>query len=350
MAKKSGISNFTPAQLNTRLKKGELLPVYLLYGPEQGLLQAMAERVMEAAVPKENQPMLLNRLEGEKLGMDQLSALCRTVPFLGDRRCVAVSDFSLDKLGKSDGEAMKQLLTAPTPFTVLLLTYSNPELDLTKAKWKPYLEAIRKVGAICEFAHKTPAELVKALCAYCTKRGGSLSAQTAAFLVDRCGVEYSLLTAEADKLLAYTQGREITQEDIQQLCSKTIERSAFDLAAALVEGRAKDAFTMLEELFALQQKPVMILGAVSASFLDLYRLRLALDSGRSVSQLAQDFGYRNSWRLERMVRQAGKYPLKRIQNCVLALAEADRLLKSSKMEDSVILETAMGRMLSHKNQ
>ena len=160
-------------------------------------------------------------------------------------------------------------------------------------------------------------------------------------------MEYSLLTAEADKLLAYTQGREITQEDIQQLCSKTIERSAFDLAAALVEGRAKDAFTMLEELFALQQKPVMILGAVSASFLDLYRLRLALDSGRSVSQLAQDFGYRNSWRLERMVRQAGKYPLKRIQNCVLALAEADRLLKSSKMEDSVILETAMGRMLSH---
>ena len=266
MAKKSGISNFTPAQLNTRLKKGELLPVYLLYGPEQGLLQAMAERVMEAAVPKENQPMLLNRLEGEKLGMDQLSALCRTVPFLGDRRCVAVSDFSLDKLGKSDGEAMKQLLAAPTPFTVLLLTYSNPELDLTKAKWKPYLEAIRKVGAVCEFAHKTPAELVKALCAYCTKRGGSLSAQTAAFLVDRCGVEYSLLTAEADKLLAYTQGREITQEDIQQLCSKTIERSAFDLAAALVEGRAKDAFTMLEELFALQQKPVMILGAVSASF------------------------------------------------------------------------------------
>lgn len=156
-----------------------------------------------------------------------------------------------------------------------------------------------------------------------------------------------MLTAEADKLLAYAHGREITEEDVERLCSKTIERSAFDLAAALVEGRAKDAFTMLEELFALQQKPVMILGAVSASFLDLYRLRLALDSGRSVSQLAQDFGYRSSWRLERMVRQAGRYPLKQIQNCVLALAEADKLLKSSKMEDSVILETAMGKMLSN---
>ena len=66
------------------------------------------------------------------------------------------------------------------------------------------------------------------------------------------------MTAEADKLLAYAHGREITEEDVEQLCSKTIERSAFDLAAALVEGRAKDAFTMLEELFALQQKPVMI--------------------------------------------------------------------------------------------
>ena len=346
MAKKTSVSNVTPAQLNTRLKKGELLSVYLLYGPEQGLLQAMAERLIGAAVPVENQPMLLTRLEGEKLSMDQLTALCRTVPFLGDRRCVVVSDFPLDKLGKGEGEAMKQLLADPSPFTVLLLTYSNPELDLTKAKWKPYLEGIKKAGAVCEFAHKTPRELVKALCSYCAKRGRTMSANTASFLVDRCGVEYSLLTAEADKLLAYAHGREITPEDIEQLCSKTIERSAFDLAAALVEGRAKDAFTMLEELFALQQKPVMILGAVSASFLDLYRLRLALDSGRSVSQLAQDFGYRNSWRLERMVRQAGRYPLKRIQNCVLALAEADKLLKSSKLDDGVILETAMGKMLS----
>ncbi len=347
MAKKSGVSNATPAQLNTRLKKGELLPVYLLYGPEQGLLQAMTEKIMEAAVPKESRPMLLTRLEGEKLGLDQLTALCRTVPFLGERRCVVVSDYPLDKLGKADGDKVKQLLEQPSPFTVLLLTYSNPELDLTKTKWKPYLEAVKKVGAVCEFAHKTPSELAKALVAYCSKRGGSLSSGTAAFLVDRCGVEYSLLTGEADKLLAYVHGREITKEDIELLCSKTMDRSAFDLASALVEGRAKDAFSMLEELFALQQKPVMILGAVSASFLDLYRLRLALDSGRSVQQLAQDFGYRNSWRLERMVRQAGRYPLKRIQNCVLALAEADRLLKSSKLEDRVILESAMGRMLSN---
>ena len=347
MTKKTSAANVTSAQLNSRLKKGELLPVYLLYGPEQGLLQAMAQRLMEAAVPKESQPMLLTRLEGDKLAVDRLIALCRTVPFLGERRCVVVSDFALDKLGKADGEGMKQLLKAPSPFTVLLLAYSDPELDLTKAKWKPYLEEIKKVGVVCEFAHKTPSELNKALCAYCAKRGGNLPSSTAAFLVDRCGVEYSMLTAEADKLLAYAHGREITREDVEQLCSKTIERSAFDLAAALVEGRAKDAFTMLEELFALQQKPVMILGAVSASFLDLYRLRLALDSGRSVSQLAQDFGYRSSWRLERMVRQAGRDPLKRIQNCVLALAEADKLLKSSKMEDSVILETAMGKMLSN---
>ncbi len=66
MAKKTSVSNVTPAQLNTRLKKGELLSVYLLYGPEQGLLQAMAERLIGAAGPGRKSTYAADPVRGRK--------------------------------------------------------------------------------------------------------------------------------------------------------------------------------------------------------------------------------------------------------------------------------------------
>lgn len=115
MAKKTSAANVTSAQLNSRLKKGELLPVYLLYGPEQGLLQAMAQRLMEAAVPKESQPMLLTRLEGDKLAVDPADCPLpyrafsgRTPVRCGQRLCVG-------QIGESRRRGHETAAESPQP-------------------------------------------------------------------------------------------------------------------------------------------------------------------------------------------------------------------------------------------
>ena len=72
---------------------------------------------------------------------------------------------------------------------------------------------------------------------------------------------------------------EITGEMVESLVPKTTETTVFLMANALTAGEYERAYRLLEQLFYQNEEPLSILGALSASYVDMARVRAALESG-----------------------------------------------------------------------
>ena len=150
---------------------------------------------------------------------------------------------------------------------------------------------------------------------------------------------------ELDKLCAYAAGREITREDVDAVCIKSVEATAFDMIKSLLRGNYADAYQMLDTLFAQKTEPVMIAGALISSYVDMYRAKAALASGERTEAVAQAFNYKGrEFRLRYAAQDASRLTLEQLRECLDVLGEADESLKSTRADKRLVLEEAMLRL------
>lgn len=74
------------------LKKGEVHPVYCLYGKETYLLQETVSRIRQTVVDQETKDFNLSVFDLEEDPLDQAIADAETFPFMGERRLVIVKN------------------------------------------------------------------------------------------------------------------------------------------------------------------------------------------------------------------------------------------------------------------
>lgn len=330
------------------LKAGNVVPVYLLYGAEMSFIRAAVEQIRKIAVQSGFESFNLQNFDAEKDSWNAIEDACEALPMLSSRKCVCVKDADADKLPKADLERLMGLVSNPSDSTVLVLYMLSIQVDPKKAKWKKLLDAAGKSGCVCEFAFKDRNTLRRALCERARKAHVSLDMDVAGVLVDRCSQNYAVLQNELDKLIAYVSGGSyvITAQDVDECCVREIDSSAFDLARSILGGNFDRAYHLLDELFYLRQDAISILGALAMAFGDLYRAKCAQTAGKSADQVAEDFHYPKNrlFAVKNAFRDVRNFSAPQLRSCMAALYQADRQLKSSKLEDRLILEEMVGQM------
>lgn len=336
-----------------RLKQGQLENLYLLFGQETYFVSSCVEKIIQQAVSSGFESFNLQRLNGEKLSMNDLEDAVSTLPMMAERKCVVVKDLDIDKLKKDEYEKLEELITNPVDTTVLVLYTTGLGYDIKKsAKLKKLSGFIEKNGVVCDFALKDKPTLKRALVDRAKKAGVELDMPVADILIDRCSQSYAVLQNEVDKLISYVSSREadyreITKADIDACCIASIDSTAFDLAKAILNRKYDRAFVLLDELFYQRMEALSILGALNMCFIDLYRAKSALNAGRSADQVLTDFAYpkNRSFAVKNAFRDVQGYSTQALHTCLDALMEADYQLKSSKLEDRLIMETMIGKMM-----
>ncbi len=336
-----------------QIKQGTLHPVYLLYGQESYFVSACVDKIIEKAVPSGFESFNLNRFNGEKLSYIELEDAVSTLPMMAERKCVVVKDLDIDKLNKNDIDSLMEMVSNPNESTVLVLYSTGVEYDFKKStKLKKLSEAIQKNGVVCDFALKDKATLKRALSDRAQKVYVELDMPIADLLIDRCSQSYSVLINEIDKLIAYVQGRggdrlEITKADIEACSIPSIDATSFDLARSILNKKYEQAFLLLDELFYQRMEALSILGALNMCFIDLYRAKCAMMNGCNTDAVLTDFGYpkNRAFAVRNSFRDVQGYSIESIRRCLNALIDADCQIKSSKVQDRLILENMIGKMI-----
>lgn len=327
-------------------EQNQLSGLYLLYGEEPYLVSQWANRIIKKVVGKDASDFNFQRFSGD-VSADDLGDASEALPFMADKKCVAVSDLTLDGRTPNEMKKLEQLISE-VPETTVLLIYqlSSNVLSAKDKKWKKILDLCKKNGTVVTFPRKSQQELSKILCTGASKRNCTLSKFNADKMIVSAGTDLSTLLQELEKLCAYTGEGEITKETIDQLVTKTLEVRIYDLSKWILAGNYDKAYLLLDQLFAQNVEPISLLSVLSGTYMDLYRVRSAIESGNRALDVGKHFDYsRREFVLTRAEREVRDLSMSVLRKSLDVLEKADLALKSSRGNRRIILEKTLAELL-----
>ena len=340
------VAELTEQGLRKQAEKGELQGIYLLYGEEKYLLSKGAARVMEKT-GGEMSDFNLQKLDGSSVTVEQIAAAVEALPLLASQKCVAVSDFNVETRPAAEVEKLVSLLGQVPDTTVLLLFFPTLEVDGKRsAKWKRFIQSVQAAGTSVYFPRKTPAELEKLLVSAAEKRRCTLSRSDAKYMVEQCGTDLRTLYHELEKICAFVGEGTVSRQQLEQVLTKNLEAAVFQLAKDLMAGAYEKAYNTLDRLLAQDEDPIFILAALSTVYVDLYRVRVLMQSGRPVAEAAKYFDYKGKeFRLRSAERDSNRFSDRVLRDSLDAIMQTDLALKSTRANNRFLLEELIARLL-----
>ncbi|MDD3693378.1 MAG: DNA polymerase III subunit delta [Oscillospiraceae bacterium] len=338
----------TETELKKQVGAGSFKNLYFFYGEESYLTSHYANLVSNKALGNDTLTEFnMHKLDGQTCSVVEIIEAAEALPVMAERKCVLVRDFDIAKLNKEDFNQLIRLVENMPESCVLIFWTVTVEVDVKKNdKWRAFTKAVDKMGVALYFSRKKDDEIVRLLESGASRRGCKLTLSNAKLMLRHCGNDMHILMGELDKLCALADGGEITREMIESCGTVDLEASVFELSKALLKGSYERAYHILGTLFAKREEPIVILAVLSSAYADLYRAKVALASGVRAETLADDFDYRRKeFRLKNAARDCARIPISVLRQSLEVLAEADRRIKSTGMDNRVVLEQTAARLI-----
>lgn len=341
------MAKLTEQELKGRLKKGEYSRIYLLYGEEKMLVSSYNKKLQEKIMGK-NPPEFNFHIFNEESTVEEIIQALEIIPFTTPFNYVVINDFPVEKISESDLKILYSNFS-DLPETTIVVISMNTLLPTGKKPnvWKKLVDIVDKNGVVIDFAKKTSADLRKQLISWASKRGVLLSPNNAYKIIEYAGTDLNTLKNELDKVCAYVDdGGEITENDIEFLVTKNLATRVFDMTDAVTAGNWEQAFQKLDLLFYQREEPIMILAELSNTYTDMYRVRIAIESGLRGEDVAQSFDYkRKEFRLKKAERASKRLTTEDITTCLNYLAEANTAMNSSSGNKRLLLEQLVAKLI-----
>ncbi|ACX52672.1 DNA polymerase III, delta subunit [Ammonifex degensii KC4] len=321
-------------ELLEELKRREIRPLYLFWGPER-YLQKEAVRWFRTLLVGEDNPFDFARLDGEETSGEQVAAAASTSPVLAQWRLVVVDNAPYFAAGKKQADrALLDYLRHPSPTTCLIFCTTAP-ID----RQKPACRLLAEKGKIVEFTYLSPSDLLRWLQKRAREAGKQITPEAARLLLS-VGQDLSLLRQEWEKVLNYAgEQKEITPSSVEEVVTPPPEELLFRVTDDLSQRQYLRALGRLRML-AEKEPP----GVVLALFLRQLRLLLLaqeiLAEGGGEEKLAQE-GKIPLWVAKKILGHARRFPREQAQELYLQLVELDAAFKSGRGDFWLGLERSL---------
>lgn len=323
--------------------RAEPVGIYLIYGEESYLKKIYADKIVKKSVDESFADFNLHIFDGKDTSLNEIYESASAVPMMAETKCVLVKDFPLDTLDDGGFEQLKTVL-ADNPedcsLVFLMLTY-----EPKGAKWTKAVKLFEKYGCTVKLDKKTAAELAKMLESGAKKRGKQFEKGVAQYLISCVGADLNMLLNETEKVCSYAEKEYITRSDVDAVCIKSLDAKVFDMIRDLTAGRFDSAFAKLSVLFEQREDEFQILGALVASYSDIYRAKSAVKAGGRAEDAAKFYNYSGrEFRLTNAARNGSKLSFESIGECIEILAWADTAMKSTAADKRLVLEQALVKL------
>lgn len=260
---KAGIQSIQDAV--KKIKSGEILPVYFLFGEDSFSIDAGLKAIESAVRPLIKSDFDFEVFRGEEKTLDEVLSIAEAFPFGSEKKLIIFKEF--DKV--KDKKKLVNYTSSPPDFTVLVLIHSG---DISNLSSEPYQTLVEK-KFIFEAKELKGKNLLDWLTGYCESIGKSISEENAQMLLDITGENRSHLELQIEKICIYLgEKKEITLDSIKGLSTALKEFNIFDLQNAIGK---KDKASALKIAFNMLDKgaePTYIIFMLTRYFTGLSRI------------------------------------------------------------------------------
>ncbi|MBX4199310.1 DNA polymerase III subunit delta [Candidatus Saccharibacteria bacterium] len=224
---------------------------------------------------KEHGELAVERIDALAAEPQAIIDALQSLPFLASKKLVIVRELGNNKYAN---EKIEQIIDSAAASADLIIYEPSPD------KRTAYFKTLKSKTQLEEFEELDGRKLASWLVDEATNMGGRISLGDANYLIDRVGLNQSILASELEKLLTYNE--QISRESIELLTEKTPQSKIFDLLDATFAGNKKRALALYEEQRAQRVEPQAILALITWQ---LHLLALAkYGTGKTPGQIAKD--------------------------------------------------------------
>lgn len=318
--------------LRNQLKRREIAPVYVLFGPETHLRDLAAKTIGdftfgEGDLRDFNETSFSLNTDGN---LERALAAAEQLPMMASRRVIRITDIRVSATGFRDTitETHQPLLAAyfanPSPRSVVILVAD--ELNGVRKMGK----LLRSSGVAVEFAELDDRQLSDWATARIKESGAEIDAPTLRYLIGRIGPDVRRLTNEINKLVAAAMpGGVISSQMIDALVPHSRGLSNFDLTDHLVAGRGSQALAVLRKILDDGAEPLALLGLISYNYRRLLMARDMISRGADKREIASAAKLRYSDQ-EPFLAAARRADLSKLERAIRRIAATDLAIKTSK--------------------
>ena len=315
-------------QLLQDLKQETYKNVYLLCGEEAYLRNQYKKRLRDALVT-DGDTMNYSYYEGKDINPRAVIDMAETLPFFADRRVLMVENSGFFK-NKCD-ELADYVASIPESTCFIFV---ETEID----KRSRFYKEVKKYGRVVEFGTQKEDTLIKWILGILKKENRNITKETLQTFLVKTGSDMQMIKNELDKLVAYTEGRDvIATDDVEQVCITQTTNKIFEMINAIAEGNQKKALEFYEDLLSLKEPPMRILFLIARQFNQLYQVKLLEKEGLPSSEIAKQAGI-VPFAMKKYQAQAKNFTEGELRIAVEECVASEEAVKTGNMNDRLSVE------------
>jgi len=328
--------------------------LYVLVGEDDFSLRQSLEEIKRDIGDQALLAANTTTLDGQQVTLDQLRTVCETVPFLAERRLVIVNGLLERFEPKSKSSRQKKITPVANQQNEykLLATYISKIPDSTVlvlidgkiASNNPLLRELSAKAKVKSFPLLRDTELRQWIQRHVTEEGGSISSPAVNSLAKLVGSNLWTMINEINKLVLFTSGRRIEEEDVKTVVSYAQEANVFAMVDAILEFKAGVAEQLLQQLLQRGAAPAYLLVMLSRQVRMIVRVKELRNQGEPKIEIQNKLGLTSEFALRKTLDQADRYPLERLKELYLKLLEADLSIKTGKYGGELTLNILIAEL------
>jgi DNA polymerase-3 subunit delta len=332
--------------------------IYILLGQDDFSLHQSLEQIKRGIGDQALLAANTTTLDGPQVTLNQLRTVCETLPFLAERRLVIINGL-LERF-EPKGKPSRQKKTTPVTnqqneykslgayiskipdSTILVLIDSRVRSN------NPLLKELSAKAEVRSFPLLRDAKLRQWIQRHVTEEGGSISPQAVDLLTKLVGGNLWIMTNEIDKLLLFTSGRRIEEEDVKTVVSYAQQANVFAMVDAILEFKAGVAEQSLQQLLERGAAPAYLLVMLSRQVQMIVRVKALKNQGESKIEIQHKLGLTSEFALSKTLEQANRYPTERLKQVYHQLLETDLSIKTGKYTGELALNILIAELCQRR--
>jgi DNA polymerase-3 subunit delta len=235
----------THTQIIRDLQLQKFHPVYFLCGEETLFIDQIIKTFQDEILDETSREFGLNVVYGKDVELNQVIAMAKGFPMLGELQIVIVKEAQdLKEWKKAElTQPLESYILSPTKTTLLVFEYRGKKLD-GKLKISKVIENKTQYFNAEKIKDNKVSEWIYQ---YATEKGFKLSKSISDLLAAHLGNDLSKIVNEINKLaIVFPQGTELNAQIIQDFIGISKDYNPFELQKALLEKNVIQANRIVE--------------------------------------------------------------------------------------------------------
>jgi DNA polymerase III subunit delta len=330
------------------IEKGDFKNLYLFCGQEKYLIENITSKLKEKLIDKSFEAFNYTLLQGENASVQRIIEHCETLPFMSEKRMILVRQYPFNsKQNEEEDQQICQYIIKGVPPTSHLVFVVDGDVD----KRRKIIKEIKKSGEMVEFGRISGADLEKWISSKFKHNHKEISIDNIRYFIQcldygskNSDVGLEDVQNEINKLISFVGNKsKIVREDIDNITSKSISNSVFNLINFIAQRDGYNALGVLGDIVSKGEPLQLVLFMISKQYKNILMCKILSQRGYSHQEIASKLSL-HPFVVKNSISQGNSLREEIIKKALELCLETDISIKKGIMKDRTAVELLISQL------